>query len=148
MSAKVVANIILVVLCVGCTQQNNIPERKVDPLANERDLKELQGKWQLISEKRDGKELHEAPCHYIFKDATMTTHPQGKQASYYTLKLDATKSPKEMDIVATFDDGRVVAAKVIYEIDGDTLRWCYGRDNNRPNSFPGETLYIARRAKE
>ena len=114
--------------------------------------KRSQGKWELVSLKRDWVEANEPPCYYVFKGATMTVFPRDCRPSYYTLKLDASKSPKEMDIIATWEDGKVTKAEVIYELDGDTFRWCH-IDGKRPCAFlsernPAGTLNIVRRLQE
>lgn len=123
----------------------------VDPQATDRDLKALQGKWELVSLKRDWVEAKE-PTHYVFEGATMTVYPRDRRESYYTLKLDASKSPKQMDIIATWEDGKVTKAEVIYELDGDVFRWCHV-NGKRPSVFvsernPAGTLNVIRRVKQ
>jgi uncharacterized protein (TIGR03067 family) len=123
-----------------------------DPQATARDLKALQGKWELVSIKRDWVEAKEPPTYYVFEDATMTVYPRDRRESYYTLKLDASKSPKQMDIIATWPDGKVTKAEVIYVLDGDVFRWCHV-DGKRPSVFlseqnPAGTLNVIRRAME
>src|SRR5258708_63394 len=125
---------VFVVLFAGCGRQEHTPqpgkvlrvekidgrEAHMDPLVTERDQESLQGKWELVALKRDWVEAKKDHCYYVFKGATMTVFPKDRRPSYYTLKLDASKSPKVMDIIATFDDGKVSIAEVIYELDGDT----------------------------
>jgi len=82
----------------------------------------------------------------------MTVYPRDRRASYYTLKLDASKSPKQMDIIATWPDGKVTKAEVLYELDGDVFRWCYV-DGKRPSLFlskenPAGTLIVIRRVSD
>src|SRR5262245_44441812 len=84
----------------------------VDPQAIGRDLKALQGKWELVSIKRDWVEAKKPQTYYVFEDATMTVYPRDRRESFYTLKLDASKSPKQMDIIATWPDGKVSKAEV------------------------------------
>jgi uncharacterized protein (TIGR03067 family) len=163
MTSRLLPFIATVILLAGCERPQPAvkplnaaanmeqPETPIDPLASERDLKSLQGKWELVSLKRDWVEANEAPCYYVFDGATMTVCPKDRQPSYYTLKLDGSKSPKEMDIIATWDDGRVTKAEVIYELDGDTFRWCHV-DGKRPRAFlsernPAGTLNVVRRVR-
>jgi uncharacterized protein (TIGR03067 family) len=150
-----------IALFAGCERQQPVAqavdndqrvkerEAPMDPLATERDLKALQGRWELVSLKRDGVEVSGPPCYYEFEGATMTVFPKDRRPSYYTLKLDASKSPKEMDIIATWEDGKVSKAEAIYELDGDTFRWCHV-DGQRPRTFlsernPAGTLNLIRR---
>jgi uncharacterized protein (TIGR03067 family) len=130
----------------------NEREAEVAPLATERDREALQGKWELVSLKRDWAEANEPPCEYVFEGATMTVSPRDRRPSYYTLKLDAAKSPKEIDFIATWEDGTVTKVEAIYELDGDTFRWCHV-DGKRPREFlsernPAGTLTVVRRVNE
>jgi uncharacterized protein (TIGR03067 family) len=155
---------VVITLVAGCDRQpaDRQPGNKdaksdqqgaaADPLATERDLKALQGKWELVSLKRDWVEASEPPCHYEFKGETMTVSPRDKRSSYYTVMLDASKSPKQMDIIATWEDGKVTKAEAIYELEGDTFRWCHV-NGKRPPVFlsaqnPGGTLNVIRRARD
>ncbi len=122
-----------------------------DRLANERDLEALQGLWELVSHKCNGIEAHEGPCDYSFEGAVMKVMPTDRRPSYYTVKVDASKSPKEMDIIANWEDRAATWAEVIYEFDGDTFRWCYV-NGKRPANFvsdvnPSGTLIVIRRVR-
>jgi uncharacterized protein (TIGR03067 family) len=59
----------------------------------------------------------------------------GKEAVLQgTLTIDPTRQPSTMDWSATRpEDGRVMKAEGIYELEGDTLRFCYGKE--RPEGF-------------
>src|SRR5207253_1634907 len=109
-------------------------EVPIDPMGTERDLQSLQGKWELVSLKRDWMDESGPQCYYVFQGDTMEVLPKDRNPSYYTVKLHALKSPKEMDIIATWDDGRVTKAEALYELDGDTFRWCH-IDGKRPTEF-------------
>lgn len=128
----------------------NEPGALVDP-ATERDLKSIQGKWLLISKKRDWVEANQNQSFYLFEGLNMTVLPKDRQPSHYTLKVDASKTPKEMDIIANWEDGTVTKSEVIYELDGDTFRWCH-IDGKRPRVFLSErnsagTLIVLQRVK-
>lgn len=119
--------------------------------ASEHDLKALQGVWSMVSVRRDWEEDSRLPCLYVFEGATMAVHPKTGRASFYTLKLDGSKSPKQMDIIATWEDGSVTKSEVIYELDGDTFRWCHV-NGKRPTVFvseenPAGTLNVLRRGR-
>ena len=150
---------------VGCTRSDPITQRfadvaveknaaiekEKDRVAPERDLPALQGKWELVSLKRDWVET-KTPCNYVFDGETMTVYPKDKRPSFYTLKLNASKTPSEMDIIATWEDGKVTKAEALYQLDGDTFRWCHV-GGKRPGVFLDEnnragTLNVIRRVRD
>lgn len=75
-----------------------------------------------------------------------------------TFKIDAAKKPKHMDMMVTggtVDKFKDKTALAIYELDGDTLKWCANEPGKdvRAEEFPekqggGKYLYlIFKRAK-
>jgi len=54
-----------------------------------------------------------------------------------TYSIDATKSPKEMDIRPEIGPGAGKVVKAIYEFNGDKLRVCYALQDGteRPKEF-------------
>lgn len=121
-------------------------------LGNDQDLERLQGKWKLKSLKRDGVEVGNQECEYVFRGASMTVVPKEGDVSYYAIKVDASKSPKELDIIATWKDGTNTKTEAIYEIESDSFRWCHV-DGKRPRAFlsqknPAGTISVIRRASD
>jgi uncharacterized protein (TIGR03067 family) len=56
----------------------------------------------------------------------------------FTFKIDPTKKPAQVDVTAGQIDGKSVVSPGLYELQGDTLRWCQSDDENnkeRPKSF-------------
>ena len=99
-----------------------------------KDEDKLQGKWLA---ELDGKKLELKLTKGKF-DMTMSDGDQ-KKVFKGTVKIDAASKPKHIDF--TIDEGdRFVGdtARGIYELDGDTLKWCSsapGKDD-RPKEFP------------
>lgn len=67
----------------------------------------------------------------------------------YTLALGA--DPKQLDAAKTVQRGRGQAFVGIYELDGDTLKWCVSPQKVRPTTFEtkkGQFLLILKRSKQ
>jgi len=102
-----------------------------------KDLKKLEGKWQLTSQSANGKE---ATADEV-KKFTVTIDADGKWKAYQdgtvifegTVKLDPSKKPKAADWTVKVGD-QTVTALAIYEVDGDTFKHCFSRDK-RPEKF-------------
>jgi uncharacterized protein (TIGR03067 family) len=103
-----------------------------------KDLAKLQGTWRLVAEDRDGTvtKLAKGQGHDIVieKDFEIWYDADGKLALKHKLKLDPSKSPKQMDATCVFsvlfpNDKSTVPS--VYEIDGDELKIAY----------PGELFY-------
>src|SRR5437867_11330431 len=76
-----------------------------DP-ASKKDLEGLQGTWKLVSAMRDGKALPEGKVKkttIVIKDDTFRFPELAEDATSRegTIKLDATKTPKQMDASST-----------------------------------------------
>lgn len=124
------------------------------------DLKKLQGTWNITSVTRDGKELAElkgAQMTFVGKDVIIKKG-EGKRDEFpydypMPVQLRPTKKPKEIDI-RLFPAGGWFGSDVnmrgIYELDGDTFRFCVGNDNKRPKTFSdkGSALLVLERQKK
>lgn len=70
-----------------------------------------------------------------------------------TVKVDPTKTPKEMDVLGKEGPNAGKTIKTIYKLDGDTMTVCYELgDGPRPTAFEskaGTTVFLAeyKRAK-
>ena len=93
-------------------------------------INELDGKKHVM--KLDGKAF------------TFTMNVDGKELSVKgTIKIDASKKPKHMDLAIKEAEGEAAKFKdqtalAIFDLDGDTLKWCAnepGKDS-RPTEFP------------
>ena len=73
----------------------------------------------------------------------------------FTVKLDPTKQPAAVDLIALDGEAKGIVSPGIYEINGDQLRWCQSDDpknTERPKTFaaPAKSrhyLFTFQRAK-
>ncbi len=109
------------------------------------DIKDkLKGTWTVVAMERDGQKAPEDAV----KDTTLTfdgdkaTFKQRGDTKTGTFKLDAAQKPPHLDI--TPDDGGKKTMKMIYQLDGDTLK-IYGAKNDegeRPKSYDAAAMII------
>lgn len=94
-----------------------------------KDLARLQGKGKLVAEDRDGTvtKIRDGDGHVITieKEFQLWHDAEGKLALKHSLKLDPSKSPKQMDATAVFnrlfpDDRSTIRG--IYRVEGDELQ--------------------------
>ncbi len=119
------------------------------------DLDKLQGTWVRASIERDGKP---SPADEL-KNSRLTlkgdkyTLDDGKEKRTGTFKLDATKTPKTLDIISDAGPNKGKTLKAIYKIEGDTFTYCVAPpDKDRPTEFSGKegtghTLLVNKREK-
>ena len=100
--------------------------------------KDLDGDWEVVAMVRDGKEgtppADAKPQVTIKGDAV--TFKTGDASHKATIKIDASKSPKTIDLTPGDgpQEGKTMAG--IYEIKGDELRVCHGEpDKARPSEL-------------
>ncbi len=124
-----------------------------DP-ASKKDLNGLQGTWKLVSAMKDGEALPEDKVKntsIVIKDDTFVFPESAEYATSKegTIKLDATKKPKQMD---AFDREKVMLG--IYKLDGDRYKVCFAPTGKpRPSEFAskpgsGNLLQVWKRKKE
>ena len=119
------------------------------------DAKAMNGLWTVEKAIFKGKDATD-----LFKEAKLTI-TDGKYSVDFagtkdegTLKIDADKKPKTIDIIGTEGPNKDKTIPSIYELDGDILKICYtleGKD--RPAAFESkegtETLFVTyKRAKK
>ncbi|MFO0844671.1 MAG: TIGR03067 domain-containing protein [Gemmataceae bacterium] len=120
-----------------------------------KDLKAMQGDWVGEKMVRDGMPFPDDSAQALFrtmKGNAYTVHRFRTKAGAGTLKLDATKDPRQIDM--TPDGGKAGTILGIYKIDGDTLTICYAPPKGkRPEAFEskegtGVTLSVWVREKK
>ncbi len=121
----------------------------------QKDLDKLQGTWVRTSVERNGKP---APADEL-KNSKLTlkgdkyTLDDGKEKRTGTFKLDATKTPKTLDIISDAGPNKGKTLKGIYKIEDDKFTYCVaGPDKDRPTEFSGKegsghTLLVNKRDK-
>lgn len=127
--------------------------QSADPKA---DAKAVEGTWLPTSLELGGAKMQGDQfkgLQLILADGKYTLKtPQGDDKGTYT--IDATKSPKHLDIKGTEGPNKGKSFLCIYELGGDTLRVCYDLSGTtRPSEFktkPMTQLFLAeyKRAKK
>lgn len=121
------------------------------------ELRQLEGRWQLVSETDDGKEMPAAEA----KKIQLTFEPggkwqvrlDGKVVGGGTLTLDPRPRPKTLDYLFTEGEQKGARFTAIYELDGATFRHCGVLKGDRPADFSakagtGRSLTVFRRIRD
>ena len=114
------------------------------------DLKSLQGTWELTYFERNGEEMKLPAVTKCINTGDKFMLKRGDEVvAAGTMKLDASKKPKTSETTYTegADKGRTF--KGIYQIDGDTVKFCRAGSPNdeRPSEFkskPGSNQFVAK----
>lgn len=117
----------------------------------------LEGEWVMVSGRRDGQALPEEYVksgRRVAKDgvSTVTIGDMVVMKNKYT--IDPAKKPKTIDFEAVEGETKGQKLLGIYELDGDTLRFCLApADQGRPTDFTakegsGRTMSEWKRAKK
>jgi uncharacterized protein (TIGR03067 family) len=124
--------------------------------ASRKDLAAMQGDWQCLAMTVDGQVVPDDDAQGLFrtvKGDQYTVSRYDKAIGKGTIKLDATKSPKEVDATPAGPAGKAGPMKGIYEVGPDTLKLCFARPGkDRPKDFTskagaGHTLTVWTREK-
>jgi uncharacterized protein (TIGR03067 family) len=117
-------------LLAACNRQAPVPTPKTD-------LDRLQGTWNLVSAMQDGKALPEDKVKQttiVFKGDTFRFPGSAEYATSKagTIKLDESKTPKEMDAIST--DKEVMLG--IYVLQENGYKVCFAPAGKpRPTEF-------------
>jgi uncharacterized protein (TIGR03067 family) len=98
----------------------------------------LRGTWLPLSAELGKQKLPDATLKImklVLTDKTYAVHV-ADDVDKGTVKLDASKTPKAMDITGTEGPNKGKTMLAIYELKGDTLRICYDLQGKaRPKEF-------------
>jgi uncharacterized protein (TIGR03067 family) len=102
------------------------------------ELKKLQGTWRMLTLEMDGAPMPAgavAGAKIIVEGDQFTTSGMG--AAYKgTMTIDATKTPKTLDMAFTEGPERGNTSLAIYEVNGDSWKICLGlTGKERPKAF-------------
>jgi uncharacterized protein (TIGR03067 family) len=125
------------------------------------DLDQLQGTWLTVSLVNDGKTLvdekappKEGPTTKLVYDGNTWKIKVGdKTVATGVFRLDATKTPKEIDIMDESGTRNDKTKLGIYELDGDAYKYCLAPAGKpRPTEFASKaasnhSLGVSRREK-
>lgn len=112
------------------------------------DLRMMQGAWRPVSGEMAGKALggDALKTTKLVIDGDKYTVTVGNSPDKGTLKVDASKNPKTMDIVGVEGPNKGKTFLAIYEIKDDTLKICYELGvKGRPTEFktkPDTQLFL------
>jgi uncharacterized protein (TIGR03067 family) len=118
------------------------------------DLAKMQGEWSMVSGSADGFEIPDeirATAKRVCKENETVVTFGTQLILQATFTVDPTKKPKTIDYKATDGPTKGKTHLGIYEIDGNTIRYCFAApDAERPSDFtskPGErhTLSVWKR---
>jgi uncharacterized protein (TIGR03067 family) len=125
--------------------------------ANKKDLDAMQGDWSGEKFVKDGFALTDDDAQSYFrtmKGDTYTMNRFRKKAGSGKIKLDASKSPKQIDFIPDVPKGKEIVLEGIYKFEEGKLVMCYaGPKGKRPTMFEskmgsGVTLTVWVREKK
>jgi uncharacterized protein (TIGR03067 family) len=124
----------------------------------EKEKTKLEGAWVAVAFEQSGKKAEGARARLLegmsweFKGDEFTWRMEGKIEMTGSFKINAAKTPKEIDLL---DSKRKATCVGIYEIEGETLRIRFHLDKDaRPEAFTtkegarGHILVVLNRTKK
>jgi uncharacterized protein (TIGR03067 family) len=119
--------------------------------AAKKELAKMQGEWSMVSGERDGqefgKDIVDGAKRMVKGDqVTITVNEQVFLKARIT--IDPTKKPRTIDYTPTEGDNKGQTMKGIYELTGDTAKFCTAQPGaERPTDFTakegsGRTLSV------
>lgn len=105
-----------------------VPSFAVAEDDSEKDLQKMAGEWVPVLMKLNGKKQPDK----VAKSIRLTIAGDkyntvvGEEKDEGTLKVDATKTPREMDITPSVGPNKGKLLPCIYELKGNELKVCYG----------------------
>ncbi len=122
-----------------------------------KEMARLDGEWTMVSGEIDGQLLPDElrkTAKRVARDGETTVTMGGRVFMKAQFTVDPTKKPKTIDYTFTEGPTKGKTQLGIYELDGDTVKFCFaspGKD--RPTDFTtkegsGRTLSVWKRGKE
>jgi uncharacterized protein (TIGR03067 family) len=125
--------------------------------AAKKDLAKLQGEWSMVSAERDGQALSAdivESAKRIVKGDEVTILLGGQVFFKAKVTLDPSKKPRAIDYTLTEGENEGKKQLGIYEIEGDTVKFCSAAPGTeRPTDFTAKegsnrTLSVWKRDKK
>lgn len=104
------------------------------------ELSKLEGTWTVVSMEIGGRKVSDDQLKQWNTTLTLKgdkyTTRVAAQVDQGTIKVDLAKKPKEMDVLGGEGPNRGRTFRIIYELEGDNFKACYGEpDKDRPKEF-------------
>lgn len=125
--------------------------------AVKKDVAQLQGEWSMVSGEIDTKPMPEAllkGSKRVAKGDETTVTIGGMLFMKAKFTVDPSKKPKTIDYMMTEGLTKGKTQLGIYELDGDTVKFCFAKPGqDRPTEFvtkegSGRTLSVWKREKK
>ena len=125
--------------------------------ANKKEMSLLEGDWSMMSGQANGQDMPKefvSTGKRVAKDGEVTIKFGGQVFFKAKFTIDATKKPKTIDYVMTEGFTKGQKQLGIYEVDGDTVKFCFAApDKERPKDFTAkegsqQTLSVWKRDKK
>jgi uncharacterized protein (TIGR03067 family) len=104
-----------------------------------KDLKALEGNWDVESLVFNGEELKDKyKLSFVFKEDSFTIEGDDnikKEYGKFKIKLDPSTNPKCMDFTVSLGNQKDLTLEGLYEVKGDDLRLCFRVGKDRPTEF-------------
>ena len=108
------------------------------------DLKALQGSWTVISLAEEGMQLPEKEIQaleVVIVKNVLTVTEKGKVIAQYQFTLDASATPRAIDVTHLIGKEKGMKNPGIYEVDAKALRICLDETGKlRPTAFTGDAV--------
>jgi uncharacterized protein (TIGR03067 family) len=115
----------------------------------------IQGSWKIVMMEANGESATAeivAKLKLVFKGDTLTFTPGEPGFTNYTYQLDPTTKPAGFDMTHADGKDKGKTQGGIYLLQGDSLKICFGRVDERPREFTakansGQMMYVLKREK-
>jgi uncharacterized protein (TIGR03067 family) len=148
----------LVLLALSAPADPPKDKSKELPAEAKKELKKLEGKWQLVKAvfKEGEDDLKGLDVFGTFDGDQMLLFPGKKQETYRVTAIDVTTNPKCIDFQVRRKDGAERLVEGVYKIDGDTFQFAFSAPEDgkmRPTSLAKPTdsrtqVWLFKRVKE
>jgi uncharacterized protein (TIGR03067 family) len=122
-----------VIVVLALTGADGIPD------AVKKEMARLEGEWTMVSGEIDGVPMPEQMrkgARRVAKDGETTVTINGQLFMKAKFTVDPTKKPRSIDYLFTGGPTKGKKQLGIYELDGDTVKFCFAApDTDRPADF-------------
>ena len=125
--------------------------------AAKKEMSQLEGEWSMVSGQANGQEMPQELVKTgkrLAKNGETTISVGGQVYFKAKFSIDPTKKPKAIDYTMTEGPTKGKTHLGIYELDGDTIRFCFAAPGgDRPSDFTAKegsrrTLSVWKRDKQ